>query len=159
MTTHLATHPIPDPDQLALIADDLTPIGRPFAEAFEAACLTDARRHLGLVHPSRVSAILRESYGDFDPRRFSAMWAPACGREGYLDKTDMLAPIDPEVSKGNGNKSVRLRRWRVADRDFAWTEHALSRCEFGCKVYRHRDGLAPDRVIHSSAYGCERSTR
>ena len=112
MTT-LATSPVPDPDQLALLADDLTPLGRPFAEAFRDACRMDALTHGGEVHPSRVSALLHAAVGDFDPRRFSAMWAPACGRDGFLDKTDRLAPIDPGVSKGNGNKSVRLRMWRV----------------------------------------------
>lgn len=155
MTT-LATRPVADPDQLALIADDLTPFGRPLADAFRDACRADAAAHDGMVHPSRVSSLLREAVGDFDPRRFSAMWAPACGRNGYLEKTDILADIDPEVSKGNGNKQVRLRRWRVTDDDFGWTEFALSDCPSGCKVYRHRDGLAPDRVIHNSNYGCRR---
>ena len=111
MTT-LATRPVDDPDQLALIADDQTPLGKPFADAFRDACLADAVAHDGMVHPSRVSGILARHYGDFDPRRFSAMWAPACGRDGFLDKTDELAPIDPERSRGNGGKSVRLRRWR-----------------------------------------------
>ena len=116
MTT-LASLPVADPDQLALIADDLTPIGKTFADAFRDACLADAVAHDGEVHPSRVSALLHRHYGDFDPRRFSAMWAPACGREGFLDKTDELRPIDPETSKGNGNKKVPLRTWR------GWAEH------------------------------------
>lgn len=157
MTT-LATHDL-EPnllDELALIADSQTPLGKPFADAFRDACETDARANLGMVHPSRVSALLHAAVGNFDPRRFSAMWSPACGRDGFLDKTAELAPIDPTVSKGNGNKMVRLRRWRVTDRDFGWTEHRLSDCPLGCKVYRHRDGLAPDRVIHNSNYGCRR---
>ena len=33
-------------------------------------------------------------------------------RGWFLDKTDVLAPIDPTHSKGNGGKAVRLRRWR-----------------------------------------------
>ena len=113
MTT-LAALPVADPDQLALIADDWTPLAVDFADAFRAACHDDARAHGGLVHPSRVSALLHERLGDFDPRRFSASWAPACGRDGFLDKTDQSEPIDPGVSKGNGNKLVRLRRWRGA---------------------------------------------
>ena len=112
MTT-LSVRPVDDPDQLALIADDMTVIGKPFADAFRDACLADAVAHDGWVHPSRVSAILRRHYGDFDPRRFSASWGPACRPEGgYLDKTKREEPIDPAVSKGNGNKDVRLRRWR-----------------------------------------------
>ena len=111
MTT-LATRPVDEPDLLAQLADQVTTLGKPFADAFRDACYADAIAHDGEVHPSRVSALLRRHHGDFDPRRFSAMWAPACGREGFLDKTDRLAPIDPEHSKGNGNKDVRLRRWR-----------------------------------------------
>ena len=111
---HLAAQPVDEPDLLALIADEVTPLGKPFADAFRDACRKDAEAHDGYVHPSRVSALLHSAVGDFDPRRFSAMWAPACGRDGYLDKTDMLAPIDPTNSRGNGGKSVRLRRWREA---------------------------------------------
>lgn len=111
MTT-LAVRPVDEPNLLALLADEVTPLGKPFADAFRDACREDADAHGGYVHPSRVSALLHESVGDFSSRRFSAMWSPACGREGYLDKTDQLAPIDPEHSRGNGNKDVRLRRWR-----------------------------------------------
>jgi hypothetical protein len=111
MTT-LASRPLEDPDQLALIADDWTPLAVDKAEAFKAACWADARAHDGWVHPNRVSSLLAVSLPDFDPRWFSARWAPACGRDGFLDKTDRLAPIDAAVSKGNGNKEVRLRRWR-----------------------------------------------
>ena len=111
MTT-LAVRPVDEPNLLALLADEVTPLGKSFADAFRDACREDADAHDGWVHPSRVSALLHESVGDFSPQRFSAMWSPACGREGYLDKTDTLAPIDPEHSRGNGNKDVRLRRWR-----------------------------------------------
>lgn len=154
MTT-LAARPVDDPDQLALIADDLTPLGRPLAEAFRDACQADAAAHDGWVHPSRVSSLLHRQFGDFNPRQFSASWAPACGRDGFLVKTDVLADIDPEVSKGNGNKRLPLRRWRVTDADFGWREYRLSDCRFGCKVYRHP--LAEDRVMHNPAYGCRES--
>lgn len=111
--TALAVRPVDEPDLLALIADEVTPLGKPFADAFREACRKDADAHDGMVNPNRVSHLLREEVGDFSPQRFSAMWSPACHAEkGYLDMTDELAPIDPTVSKGNGNKDVPLRRWR-----------------------------------------------
>ncbi len=113
MTT-LATRPV-DPDQLdmlSLIADEVSPLGKVHAADFKAACLEDAEAHSGWVHPSRVSALLHDRFTEIDPRWLSAMWAPACGPNGYLDKTDELAPIDPTHSKGNGAKDVRLRRVR-----------------------------------------------
>lgn len=113
MTT-LATHTDPDQlDMLELLADDSTPLGKVHMADFRSACYDDALAHDGWVHPSRVSAIMRARFGEFDPRSFSARWAPACGRDGFLDKTDVLAPIDPAHSKGNGGKSVFLRRWRT----------------------------------------------
>lgn len=111
-TLTLAGNPVDEPDLLTLIADEQTVLGKPFADAFRDACEADARANDGWVHPSRVNARLHAVVGDFDPRRFSAMWAPACGRDGFLDKTDVLSPIDPANSRGNGGKSVRLRRFR-----------------------------------------------
>lgn len=112
MTT-LAARPVDEPDLLALLADEQTVLGKPFADAFRAACRRDADAHDGWVNPNRVSHLLREELGDFSSQRFSAMWSPACNAEkGYLDMTTVSAPIDPTVSKGNGNKDVPLRRWR-----------------------------------------------
>lgn len=101
-------------DLLELVADNQTPLGSLRADEFRAACWNDALTHDGWVHPSRVSAILTRWFGEFNPRWFSSQWAPACGRNGFLDKTDVEAPIDSSVSKGNGNKTVKLRKWRVA---------------------------------------------
>lgn len=101
-----------EPDLLDLLADNQTPLGRLRMEDFRDACRADADAHDGVVHPSRVSALLRNRFGEIDPRSFSARWAPACGPDGFLDKTDDLAPIDPAHSRGNGNKLVPLRRWR-----------------------------------------------
>jgi hypothetical protein len=112
--TILAARPI-DPDQLDLldlIADPHTPLGKLRMDDFRAACRTDAENHNGEVHPSRVHALLRQRFGEIDTRSFSAKWAPACGPDGFLDKTDELAPIDPTYSRGNGGKRVPLRRWR-----------------------------------------------
>lgn len=112
--TELAAVPV-DPNQLdllTLVADEQTPIGSLHRADFRAACQADARDNDGWVHPSRVSAVLHRWFGDVNPRWLSAQWAPACGPDGFLDKTDVLSPIDPEHSRGNGNKSVRLRRWR-----------------------------------------------
>ena len=110
MTT-LAVRPVADPDQLALIADDLTPLGKPFADSFRDACRRDALAHDGYVSTNRVSAILHAELGEVNARRLSAMWGPACGPKGFLVKTSIPEPIDPRHSKGNGNKDTKLRRW------------------------------------------------
>lgn len=111
MTT-LATHPLEDPDQVALWADGWTPLGKPFADRFRDACEAEALAHDGWVNPNNVRARLLDEL-DFDPRTYSAQWGPACGRDGFLDKTDRLVQISGEGSRGNGNKSVRMRRWRT----------------------------------------------
>jgi hypothetical protein len=113
MTT-LAAVPVSDDqlDLLSLVADEQTPLGSLRREDFRRACYKDAFLNGGWVHPSRVSAYLHFWFGDVNPRWLSAQWAPACGPDGFLDKTDEWAPIDSTHSKGNGNKSVRLRRWR-----------------------------------------------
>lgn len=111
MTT-LAARPVTNPDELALFADDWTALAKPFADAFRDACRADALAHDGWVSPNRVRLALLE-HPDYAPRQFSALWGTACSRDGYLDKTDVWVPIDGDGSRGNGNKSVRLRRWRT----------------------------------------------
>lgn len=111
MTT-LATHRVEDPDQLALIADTWTLTRERFAEGFREACRADAMHHDGWVDPSRVRAVLMHCFGDYNPRHLSALWSTACARDGYLDNTDTWVQITGAGSRGNTNKSVRLRRWR-----------------------------------------------
>ena len=113
MTT-LATNPL-DSIQLDLldaITDVETPLGSLHAGDFEAACRAVAVD--GLVDPNRVSALLHERFGEVNPRWYSAMWASACGKRGFLDKTDALVPIDPTHSRGNGGKKVLYRQLREA---------------------------------------------
>lgn len=113
--TILAAQPV-DPNQLDLltaIADVETPLGSLRAADFRAACWEDATANHGWVHPSRVSLILFNRFGEINPRSFSAQWAGACGPKGFLDNTDQYAPIDARLSKGNGGKRVRLRKWRT----------------------------------------------
>ena len=113
--TILAARPI-DPDQLSildLVTDIETPLGQLHADDFRAACEVDARTHGGWVHPSRVSWLLHNKFGELNPRWLSAQWGPSCGPKGFLDKTTANAPIDPTHSRGNGNKDVKLRRLRA----------------------------------------------
>lgn len=115
MTT-LATQDL-DPNQLdllSLVADNVTPIGTLHRDDFKAACLEDGRRHEGWVNPNRVSAILHARFGEINPRALSAQWAGACSKNGFMDKTTVLVPIDPTHSRGNGGKEVRLRKLRTA---------------------------------------------
>ena len=115
MTT-LAAIPVCDGqlDMLTVIADNDTPLGQLHRDDFRAACWQDASAHHGWVHPSRVSLILFNRFGEINPRWFSAQWAPSCGPKGFLDKTDVEAPIDARLSKGNGGKTVKLRKWRTS---------------------------------------------
>jgi len=99
-------------DLLSLVADDYSALGKVRMQDFRDACWTDAQAHDGWVHPSRVSAILHARFGQLHPQSLSAKWAPAAGRDGFLDVTDKPAPIDPTHSKGNGNKSTVYRYWR-----------------------------------------------
>lgn len=110
MTT-LSTHAVADPDQLALIADDLTPLSKPFADKFRDACETEARGHGGWVDPNAVRLRLLDE-PDYNPQQYAALWSPACGRNGFLDKTEVPVQIKGEGSRGNTNKSTVWRKWR-----------------------------------------------
>jgi hypothetical protein len=117
MSTRLAAYPL-DPDlldELALIADTETPLGIDLADRFRAACRADAAEHGGWIHPNHVTARLVADDPDVNRRRISALWATAEAPGGYLRKTDEWRQIDGSVSKGNGNKSVRLRFWVGGD--------------------------------------------
>lgn len=108
--TVLSTGPLEDPDLLSLIADPWTTLAKPFADRFRDACLADGHAHAGEVNPSRVRARLIASGGIDNPRQLSAMWSTATARGGYLVNTETWVPITGEGSRGNTNKSVRLRR-------------------------------------------------
>lgn len=136
--TILGVGPLDEPDLLSLIADPYTGLGKLRMEDFKAACRADAEAHDGEVHPSRVSALLHQRFGEIDPRSFSAKWGPACGPKGFLDKTEEPAPIDPTHSKGNGNKDIRLRHWR------GWnSDHPIER----------GPGSQPDAATHRATAG------
>jgi len=111
MTIHLAAAPV-DAAQMSLL-DEITDTGSPLGSLhradFEAACRADGAANGGVIHPSRVSAILHARFGELNPRALSAQWAGACGRNGFMSKTDTWLPIDPTHSKGNGAKAVRAR--------------------------------------------------
>ena len=108
---HLAATPVDEPDLLALIADDLTPLGKPFADKFRAACEAEASSHGGWVDPNAVRLRLLDE-PDYEPRQYAALWSTACARDGYLDKTDVPCPIAGKGSKGNTNKATTFRKWR-----------------------------------------------
>lgn len=109
MTT-LSVRPVSDPDLLDLLADQHTPLGKPLADKFRAACKRVADSHGGDVDPNLVRAELIDD-PDYDPRQYAALWAPACGRSGFLRKTDVRVPICGQGSRGNSGKDVPLRRW------------------------------------------------
>lgn len=115
MTTHLAATPIL-PGQLDLlneVADTSSPLGTLHASDFRAACESVAD-DMGWVDPNKVSKYLHERFGEINARAYSAQWAGACGKNGFLVKLDRLVDIDPTHSRGNGGKRVHYRRLRSA---------------------------------------------
>jgi hypothetical protein len=104
---NLATHDL-EPnllDELATIADTWTPLGKPFADRFRAACEAEAAAHDGWINPNEVRRRLMADGPITNPRQLSALWSSS-----WLTKTDRLVQISGEGSKGNGNKSVAYRR-------------------------------------------------
>jgi hypothetical protein len=119
MTT-LAARPVEDPDQLSLIADSWTTLGKPFADAFRDACEAEAHAHgfwggvdhggFGWVNPSAVRARVLD-HESYEPRRYAALWSTGCARDGYMTKTDRPVAITGQGSRGNLNKSTFWRMW------------------------------------------------
>lgn len=116
MTT-LATHDL-EPnllDELALIADPHTPLRKPFADKFKAACQVAADLvgpynlgdfgPAGLINPNMVRLLLLNE-PDYNPRQLSALWSSK-----FLMKTSRPVQIEGEGSRGNTNKSTVWRRW------------------------------------------------
>lgn len=114
MSVALSTHPVDDPNQLALIADTWTVTREYLAAHFRDACYDEALAFDGWVDPSGVRARLIFDMGEerINKRQLSALWSTATSRDGYLDNTDTWVQITGAGSRGNTNKSVRLRRWR-----------------------------------------------
>ena len=110
--TRLATHALDNRDELALIADGMTPLSVDLAERFRDACLAEAREHDGWINPNAVTGRLKAADPEVNVRRISALWSKAAAPDGYLDRTEHHVQIDGSVSRGNGNKSVALRFWR-----------------------------------------------
>lgn len=112
--TRLGTGPVEDPDLLALIADPWTVTRQELAQQFRECCLQEAMHHDGWVDPNLVRRriVYRLGEDQYNPRQLSALWSVATSRDGYLDNTDEWVRISGPGSLGNGNKSVRLRRWR-----------------------------------------------
>lgn len=109
MTT-LAASPV-DANQLDLL-DIVAEAGSLTRADFEQACRAVADAD-GWVNPNLVSAWLHAKHGDIDPRWYSAQWAGACGRNGFLDTfRDIQVPIDGSRSRGNGGKTLPMRRLR-----------------------------------------------
>lgn len=110
--TTLASHDLDDPAQIALFADNWTSLGVGAADRFKEACRQVAAEHDGDVNPSLVRAkLLVAGELDIPCRQYSALWGTACSRDGYLQKTGVRVQIVGAGSKGNGNKSVEMRRW------------------------------------------------
>lgn len=115
MTT-LAQRPVGDSDQLSLIGDDWTPLKKPFADRFRAACESVGRAHDGWVDPNLVRAQLLDGDVEFtyaEAKQYAGLWSKSAGRKGFLDTyRDRTVPITGRGSMRNGNKDVPMRRLR-----------------------------------------------
>lgn len=110
----LSTGPVENPDELALVADEWTPLGKRDADRFREACRLVAMEHDGYVDPSDVrERLLKNGELDIAPRRYSALWSAAAKKDGgFLTIVrGHRVPIRGEGSRGNTNKSLPLRRW------------------------------------------------
>lgn len=100
-------------DEIALVADEWSPLGKLAMADFRAACWAEARKADGWVDMNKVRAhFFRDGAWLVDERSYSAKWAPACGPRGFMDKTDRPLPISGAGSRGNSNKASVWRRWR-----------------------------------------------
>lgn len=159
--TVLATSPVAEPDRLALVADDWTPLHRAAANRFRDACAVEARAHDGRVDPNGVrERLLVNGVLDIDPRQFSALWSTACAAGGYLVKTDELVPITGPGSKHNGGKSVRVRRWVGAAPQTPAAGADLGKAKPAAGTHSPGGGVAaaPRLPVSTSPGGCDRST-
>ena len=79
---------------------------------FKAACMSAAHRSIAGNHvdPNDVRAVLTNDYGlTIEPRRYSAFWARAAGKNGFLDADGWVINND---SHGR-NQGKPLRRYRL----------------------------------------------
>lgn len=112
--TQLAAIPVCDDqlDLLTLVADNATPLGKLHRADFEEACRAVADAD-GWVNPNLVSAWLHARFGEINPRAYSAAWSSACGPNGFMDThREIQVPIDGKHSRGNGGKTLPMRRLR-----------------------------------------------
>jgi hypothetical protein len=91
-----------------LVADD------PWADddwvAFWDACHECAGRYDGVVDPNVIRGYLSNQYGlTIEPRRYSAFWSRAAGKNGFLVADGWVTNDD---TKG-GNRGKPLRRYRL----------------------------------------------
>ena len=106
MSTQLAAQPV-DPDQLdllSLVADEQTPLGSLRREDFRGACQQDAATHRRCGPPVARLCALASLVRRGEPALVVRAVGSGVWTQGFLDKTDVWAPIDPAHSKGNGNK-------------------------------------------------------
>lgn len=114
-TLTLAARPVDEPDLLALLADQETPLGKPFADRFRETCKAVADEHDGWIDPNLVRArmLAVEDFSAKEVRQYAGLWSKAAGRDGYLDvHRDIIVPISGPGSTRNTNKGVPMRRWR-----------------------------------------------
>lgn len=80
---------------------------------FEDAVRFSGLNH-GFVDPNNVRSLLSDPWGylTIEPRRYSAFWSRAAGKNGFLVADGWV--INDDVAGGNRGKPLRRYRLRVA---------------------------------------------
>lgn len=79
---------------------------------FKRACYKAANTDGGRVDPNTVRGLLSNEYGlTIEPRRYSAFWSRAAGRDGFLVKDGWVVNEDKRgKNAGRPQRCYRLRR-------------------------------------------------
>ena len=90
---------------LDLISDDVD------YDRFLTVVRSVALNNEGRVTVNEVRRLCSAQGLDFNPRRYSAFWNRATGKDGPLQNTDDWETCESTTSGRNGGKPQRIRRW------------------------------------------------
>lgn len=92
-------------DLLSLLSDD------PDYDRFLTVVRSVALSNEGRVTVNEVRRLCSAQGLDFNPKRYSAFWNRATGKDGPLENTNDWETCDSSRTARNGGKPQRVRRW------------------------------------------------
>lgn len=92
-------------DLLDLISDD------PDYDRFLTVVRSVALNNEGRVTVNEVRRLCSAQGLDFNPKRYSAFWNRATGKDGPLENTNDWETCESSRTARNGGKPQRVRRW------------------------------------------------